>query len=67
MLTKAQWRMLQDLDRDLEPTDYADFIAGGTLAWRNRERVLEALIRKGLIDDDLKVKEAGRALLRVTA
>ncbi len=67
MLTKPQWRMLQDLDRDNEPTDYADFVGAGTLAWRNRERVIEALIRKGLIDEDLKVKPAGRVLLLVAS
>lgn len=31
--------------------------------WRNRERVLDALIRKGLLDDDLKVTDAGRRYL----
>lgn len=63
-LSTAQARMLRDLD-DGEPTDYADFAdrSGAPLGWVNRERVLAALIRKALVDDDLKLTEAGRALL----
>jgi len=55
--------MLKDCANDGEPTDYADFHAAGTLAWRNRERVIDALIRQGLLDDDLKVTERGRQYL----
>ena len=63
-ITEAQLQMLRDLD-DGGPTDYADFHdrAGAALGWRNRERVLEALSRKELIDDDLKLTEEGRAVL----
>ncbi len=59
VISPIQLRMLKDC-ADGEPTDYADYQASGTLAWRNRERVITALIRKGLLDDDLKVTERGR-------
>lgn len=64
-MTPRQLEMLKSLDNDGEPTDYAEFAdaAGSALGWRNRERVLEALMRKRLIDDDLKVTEAGRKYL----
>jgi hypothetical protein len=54
--------MLKDCADDGDPTDYADFAdrAGGALGWANRERVIGALIRKGLLDGDLKVTEAGQ-------
>jgi len=57
--------MLKDC-ADGDPTDYADFLdrrGHNTLAWVNRERVITALIRKDLLDSDLKVTERGRALL----
>lgn len=65
MITQRQLEMLKDLD-DGDPTDYADFaLRSGSpaLAWVNRERVIASLIRKGLVDDDLKLTEAGRAYL----
>jgi hypothetical protein len=61
-MTPTQLRMLIDC-ADGEPTDFADYCKAGTLAWRNRERVLDALIRKGLLDDNLKVTEKGRQYL----
>lgn len=59
-----QLQMLSDLN-DTGPTDYADFAdrAGSALGWRNRERVISALIRKGLVDDDLRLTEDGIAAL----
>lgn len=63
MLTPKQLQMLRDFERDGEASDYADFYDGGTLAWHNRERVIAALIRKGLLCDDCEVTEAGRAVL----
>ena len=65
MISPAQLRMLKDCD-DGEPTDYADFLLRSGVSafgWRNRERVISALIRKGLLDDDLKVTQQGRAYL----
>lgn len=64
-LTKRQRDMLRDLDRDGEATDYASFAdrAPGGLAWRNRERVIDALHRKDLIDGDLALTPAGKAVL----
>jgi len=62
MISPAQLQMLKDCD-DGEPTDYADFfLRSGVSAfgWANRERVIAALIRKGLLDDNLKPTERGR-------
>ena len=61
-LSKAQLQMLADIYADCEPTDYAVFAdrAGSpSLGWHNREQVLMALIRKGLVNDDVKLTEAG--------
>jgi hypothetical protein len=65
MISPAQLRMLRDCD-DGEPTDYVDyFLRSGSsaLGWVNRERVIATLVRKGLLDDDLKVTERGRIYL----
>ena len=64
MISTAQLRMLKDC-ADGGPTDYADFAdrGGSALGWANRERVISALLRKKLLDDDLKPTVAGRALL----
>jgi len=63
MITKAQLRMLKDC-ADGDPTDYSDYLMrSGSLGWANRERVISALLRKKLLDDDLKPTAAGRALL----
>jgi len=65
-LTPAQRRMLQDLADGDGPTDYADFFlrsGSSALGWRNRERVIEALCKRELIDDDLKLTDAGREAL----
>lgn len=66
MISPAQLRMLKDCAEDGEPTDFNDFAmrsGNSALGWGNRERVLSALIRKGLLDDDLKVTESGRQYL----
>ena len=65
MISPAQILMLKDFAADGEATDYADFAdrAGSALGWANRERVITALIRKGLLDDDLKVTERGKAFV----
>ena len=62
-ITKRQLEMLKSYDRDGEAADFADFDNAGTLAWRNRERVIEALIRKGLLSNEQEVTEAGREAL----
>ena len=61
-MTPRQLQMLIHC-ADGEPTDFAEYDKAGSLAWRNREQVLSALLRKGLLDDDLKVTEAGRKYL----
>lgn len=63
-LSVSQFQMLKDLD-DGDPTDYADFSdrAGSALGWLNRDRVMKALEHKGMIDDDNKLTDAGRAAL----
>ena len=48
-VTPRQREMLRSVDRDGEATDFADFDNAGTLAWRNRERVIDALRRKRLL------------------
>jgi hypothetical protein len=64
-ITKRQYEMLRDLDRG-DATDYADYSdrAGGALGWANRERVIEALLRRRLIDMDLCLTDAGREALQ---
>ena len=65
-LTPCQRTMLRDLD-DGDPTDYADFFlrsGSSALGWRNRERVIAALMRRKLIDDDLKLTELGKEILK---
>lgn len=54
MLTARQIEMLRSLERDNEATDYCAFYdtGAGALAWRNRERVIEALHRRGLLTED---------------
>jgi hypothetical protein len=60
-LTKAQRDMLLSYADSNEPTDYAEFAdtAGSALGWRNRERVIEALWRRGYLDAD-GITEAGK-------
>lgn len=60
MITPKQLTMLRDFARDGEASDYGDFSDGGTLAWKNRERVIDALIRKGLLNEHCEVTETGR-------
>lgn len=64
-LTKAQRDALVAYANDMEAPDYAEYSdrAGAALGWRNRERVIEALIRKGLIDAEQHITETGRAAL----
>lgn len=65
-MTPRQLEMLKDCADGSGPTDYADFFlrsGSSALGWRNRERVISALIRKGLLDDDLKVTDKGRKYL----
>ena len=61
-VTPRQLEMLVSFDRDGEATDFADFDNAGTLAWKNRERVIDALRRKGLYDDN-GITDAGRKVL----
>lgn len=60
-LSPAQKSMLRDIADGDGPTDYANYAdrAGSALGWRNRERVLSALLDRKLIDDDLQITDAG--------
>ena len=65
-LTPAQSRMLQDIAAGDGPTDYADFFlrsGSSALGWRNRERVIAALLKRELIDDNLKITDTGLAAI----
>lgn len=65
MLTKAQREALKFYAADLDAPDYAEYYdrAGPALGWLNRERVITALARKGLIDADQRITDAGRLAL----
>jgi len=65
MLSKAQSIALKSYAEEGEAPDYGDYSdrAGPAFGWLNRERVITALIRKGLIDADQKITEAGLAAL----
>lgn len=66
-LTSAQRAALEACAADREAPDYADYAdrAGSALGWLNRERVIVALQRRGLIDDNQRITEAGQAALEV--
>lgn len=49
-LSDKQVSMLADFKRDGEATDLCDFEGPG--GWHNRERVISALHRKGMLDAD---------------
>ncbi len=65
-MTPKQREMLLSFHSDGEATDLCDFYAADTLAWRNRERVIDALRRKGYLNDD-GITESGRQALGVVA
>jgi hypothetical protein len=61
-LSSKQVQMLLDFANDGEATDICDFDYNGpslALAWRNRERVIDSLRTKGLLNDD-GITEAGK-------
>lgn len=51
-VTTRQLEMLRDYADSNEATDFADFDSAGTLAWRNRERVIDALHKRKMLDAD---------------
>lgn len=63
-ISKAQRVALAAYAADYEAPDYAEYAdrAGPSLGWLNRERVITALIRRGLISDG-RITDAGRAIL----
>ena len=63
-LTPKQAQMLRDLSHGggFDALDPADYHASGSLWFRNRDRVIEALERKGLIDGEY-LTDAGRAAI----
>jgi len=64
VVTARQAELLRDVARDggFDFLDPADYWSSGALGFRNRERVIEALQRKGLLDGD-KVTEMGLRVL----
>lgn len=65
LMTPKQHQMLLAFKNDLEASDIYDFDSAGTLAWRNRERVIEALWRRGLLDEN-GITPAGLTILAET-
>ncbi len=68
-ISKAQREALASYAADYEAPDYAEYSdrAGPALGWVNRERVISALIRKGMIDADQKVTDLGMQQLERTS
>jgi hypothetical protein len=64
-ISPAQLRALKSYAEDFEAPDYAEYSnrAGPALGWINRERVITALIKKGLIDGEQRITNLGRAIL----
>lgn len=63
-LTRAQASVLRDLGRGVgfAAFDLVDFHTSGSLAFRNRDRAICALERKGLVDGE-DLTDLGRAVL----
>lgn len=62
-VTPKQMQALRDYAEGRDQPDYDDYYgAADTLAWRNRERVINALERRGLIHEG-KITERGRSLV----
>lgn len=61
-ISPKQREMLAAYAEDGNPEDIYAY-GESALAWCNRERVISALIRKGLIDNDQVITDAGLALL----
>lgn len=51
-ISTKQREMLIAFKNDGEAADLYDFDSAGTLGWRNRERVIDALHRSGLLDNN---------------
>lgn len=63
-ITSKQMQALRDYAEGREHPDFDDYYgSAGALAWLNRERVIDALMRRGLIDADQKITQAGIDLL----
>lgn len=61
-ITEKQMQALREYAEGREHPDYDDFIEAGSLAFRNRERVIEALERRGLISEGI-ITQAGLDLV----
>jgi len=59
-LSDKQLEMLASFEDGNEPTDIADF--NGTLGWHNRERCIESLHKRGMLDGD-GLTDLGRTAL----
>lgn len=62
-LSPAMLRELRHIARYGEPCDLAEFHGANHLAFHARERVLSALIRRGMIADAETITDAGRAAI----
>jgi hypothetical protein len=65
-LSKAMLRELQSIQSRGEPSDPFDWHAAGPLWFHARDKVLGALLRRGLIVDqgDYQLTDAGREALQ---
>jgi hypothetical protein len=62
-LSPQQTAALRDYAEGYEQPNLDNFYTGGTLDFKNRDRVIAALQRKGLIDAEQKITDAGIAAL----
>jgi hypothetical protein len=63
-LSPKQLETLRAYAHDGEPLDLDEYDTSGGLAWRNREQTIDSLKRRGLLNDDLQITEAGRVLVK---
>lgn len=62
-ISEKQMQALRDYASGYDQPDFDDFYGeAGSLAWRNRERVIDALERRGLIREG-KITERGMSLV----
>lgn len=62
-LSTRQLEMLRHYHEEGEAMDFGMFRGRSHVAWHNREQVISALIRKGMIDKDQIITDTGRAAI----
>lgn len=63
-MSAKQRDMLLSFYRDGEAIDICDF--DGDFGWHNRERVIDALVRRGYLTEHCAVTDSGRKALGVS-